>query len=100
MNSKKERYLSMSGWVVSDGDFLHWDMNDSYNSIPFRSIAGAVRAIQSKDLSPKASLKTVKLNENLHTYQCRDCDGNMNDYWIYRICEENVDHRLEHHSEF
>lgn len=95
MENKKEFSLQNGGWVISDGDFLHWDIDDKLNVIPFPSIASAVRQIQAKDLSAKTSLNTSKINEDIRTYQGKNCDGKTNFYWIYRICEHNIDFLIE-----
>lgn len=96
----KSHYLTMFGkWVISDSTIILWDSDESFNSIPFDSIASAVRYIQGVDNSSKKSLKTVKTNETSRIYQCRNSDGHMNEYHIYQICEENLDLLIGHDSD-
>lgn len=53
----EEKYAGMIGrWVTSDGDFLFWDCDEEIEYVGFRSIADAVRDIQSRECSPKRSL--------------------------------------------
>jgi hypothetical protein len=97
----KSHYLTMFGkWVISDSTIILWDSDESFNPVPFKSIASAVRYIQAVDNSQKKSLKTIKTSETSRIYKCRNSDGYMNEYHIYQICEENLDLLIGHDSEF
>lgn len=101
MTNRKEKYLAMSGsWVISDTDNLLWDTNSDLEYVPFPSIASAVRYIQNIEGSPKKSLNTLKVSDIHHIYQCRNSEGNRCEYYLHRICEENLESLLQHHSDF
>lgn len=98
--AKKSHYLKMFGkWAISDSTIILWDSDESFNSIPFDSIASAVRYIQGVDNSQKKSMKTIKTSETSRIYKCRNSDGYMNVYHIYQICEENLDLLIGHDSD-
>lgn len=100
MNKRQERFQAMKdSWVVSDTNNLLWDTNENFEYQAFPSIASAVRHIQDIEGSPKKSLHTTKVNGNMRAYQCRDSEGNMTEYYIYRICEETMEQLLDHDSE-
>lgn len=100
MDKCQERFQAMkNSWVISDTNHLLWDTNDDLEYQPFPSITSAVRHIQNIEGSAKKSLQTAKMNQNMRIYQCRDSEGNMIEYYIYRICDETMEQLLDHDSE-
>lgn len=83
------KYNTLLGkWVVSTSDHLFWETGEDLEYRAFRTLSAAVRDIQSRECSPKKSLQTINYKKDHRLYICRDCDGHLAEYSIYRITEE------------